>query len=71
MAKDIDEAVELVRSQPQGFGNFLTAQASMRALPIAYLIDGDGKMLATAASVPDFPFRRRPRRRWISPRRAR
>ena len=60
MAKDIDEAVELVRSQPQGFGNFLTAQASMRGLPIAYLIDGDGKMLATAAAVPDFPFKAPP-----------
>src|SRR4029079_4159205 len=61
MAKDIDEAVELVRSHPQGFGNFLTAQASMRGLPIAYLIDGDGKMLATAAAVPDFPFKAPPK----------
>ncbi len=61
MAKDIDEAVKLVQSRPQGFGNFLTAQAAIRALPIAYLIDGDGKMLATAASVPDFPFRAPPR----------
>lgn len=61
MAKDIDEAVELVKSQPQGFGNFLTAQASMRGLPIAYLIDGDGKILATAASQPDFPFKAPPK----------
>ena len=61
MAKDIDEAVKLVQSRPQGFGNFLTAQAAIRALPIAYLIDGDGKMLATAASVPDFPFRPPPK----------
>jgi len=50
-----------VQSRPQGFGNFLTAQAAIRALPIAYLIDGDGKMLATAASVPDFPFRPPPK----------
>ncbi len=61
MAKDIDEAVKLVQSRPQGFGNFLTAQAAIRALPIAYLIDGEGKMLATAASVPDFPFRAPPK----------
>jgi len=60
MAKDIDEAVELVKSQPQGFGNFLTAQASIRALPMAYLIDGGGKILATAASVPEFPYRAPP-----------
>lgn len=61
MAKDIDEAVELVKSQPQGFGNFLTAQAAMRGLPIAYLIDGDGKVLATAASMSDLPYRAPPK----------
>ena len=61
MARDIDEAVELVKSQPQGFGNFLTAQASMRGLPIAYLIDGEGKILATAASVPDIPYKAPPK----------
>jgi two-component system nitrogen regulation sensor histidine kinase NtrY len=60
MAKDIDEAVELVKSQPQGFGNFLSAQAAIRSLPIAYLIDGQGKELATAASVPEFPYRAPP-----------
>ncbi|MBK5196869.1 MAG: PAS domain-containing sensor histidine kinase [Methyloceanibacter sp.] len=61
MAKDVDEAVELVKSQPQGFGNFLTSQAAIRALPIAYLIDGDGKVLATAASLPDLPYRAPPK----------
>ena len=61
MAKDIDEAVDLVKSQPQGFGNFLTAQASIRALPIAYLIDGKGNVLATAASLPDLPYRAPPK----------
>ncbi len=61
MAKDIDEAVELVKSQPQGFGNFLNAQAAIRALPIAYLIDGEGKMLATAAAVPEWPYRAPPK----------
>lgn len=60
MAKDIDEAVQLVRSAPQGFGNFLNAQAAIRSLPIAYLIDGEGKILATAASVPEFPYRAPP-----------
>lgn len=60
MANDIDQAVELVKSQPQGFGNFLTAQASIRALPIAYLIDGEGKVLATAASLADWPYRAPP-----------
>jgi two-component system nitrogen regulation sensor histidine kinase NtrY len=57
MARDIDEAVELVKSQPRGFGNFLNAQAAIRALPMAYLIDGEGKVLATAASLPEFPYK--------------
>ena len=61
MAKDIDEAVQLVRSQPQGFGNFLNAQAAIRALPAAYLIDHSGKVLATAASVPELPYRAPPK----------
>jgi two-component system nitrogen regulation sensor histidine kinase NtrY len=61
MAKDIDEAVDLVKSQPQGFGNFLQAQAAIRALPMAYLIDAEGKVLATAASLPEFPYRAPPK----------
>ena len=60
MAKDIDEAVALVRAQPQGFGNFLNAQAAIRALPAAYLIDSTGKILATAASMPELPYRAPP-----------
>jgi len=61
MAKDIDEAVQLVKSQPAGFGSFLNAQAAIRALPIAYLIDGEGKVLATAAAVPEWPYRAPPK----------
>ncbi len=60
MAKDIDEAVNLVKSRPQAFGNFLSAQASIRALPIAYLIDGQGKVLATAATQKDVPYQAPP-----------
>ncbi|MGB6948277.1 MAG: HAMP domain-containing protein, partial [Methyloceanibacter sp.] len=61
MAKDIDEAVNLVKSRPQAFGNFLAAQASIRALPIAYLIDGEGKILATAATLKDVPYQAPPK----------
>jgi len=61
MAKDIDQAVDLVRARPQGFGNFLKAQAAIRSLPAAYLIDGDGKVLATAASAPDLTYRAPPK----------
>jgi two-component system nitrogen regulation sensor histidine kinase NtrY len=61
MAKDIDEAVQLVKTRPQSFGNFLTMQAAMRALPMAYLIDGEGRILATAASMSEFPYRPPPK----------
>ncbi len=61
MAKDIDEAVQLVKSQPQGFGTFLSAQAGIRAIPVAYLIDGGGKILATAATVPEYTDRPPPK----------
>jgi two-component system nitrogen regulation sensor histidine kinase NtrY len=61
MAKDIDEAVDLVRTRPQGFGNFLTAQAAIRELPIAYLIDGQGKILATAAARGNVPYQPPPK----------
>ena len=57
MAKDIDEAVQLIKSRPQGFGTFLSAQASIRAIPVAYLIDQGGKILATAATVPEYVYR--------------
>ena len=61
MARDIDAAVELVKSQPQGFASFLNAQAAIRALPVAYLIDGEGKVLATAATIPNTPYRAPPK----------
>ena len=60
MARDIDEAVELAGSLPQNFGSFLNAQAAMRAFPVAYIIDGEGKVLATAAEVRNLPFRAPP-----------
>ncbi len=60
MAKDIDEAANLVKSRPEDFGNFLTAQAAIRALPIAYLIDGNGKLLASAATLQDAPYQAPP-----------
>ena len=60
MAKDIDEAANLVKTRPEEFGNFLTAQAAIRALPVAYLIDGNGKLLASAATLQDTPYQAPP-----------
>jgi two-component system nitrogen regulation sensor histidine kinase NtrY len=60
MAKDIDEAVSLVSSNPQAFGKFLTAQAAIRAIPVAFLIDNQGKVLATAANPENWEYRAPP-----------
>ena len=56
MARDIDELMELGISMPQGFDYFLSTMAATRSFPIAYLIDGRGKMLNTAASLPNVPY---------------
>jgi two-component system nitrogen regulation sensor histidine kinase NtrY len=48
MAADLDAAVNLVRIDPQKFGRFLTAQATIRSIPVAYLIDEKSKLLASA-----------------------
>ena len=60
MAKGIDEAAELARSLPQNFGSFLNAQAAINGFPVAYLIDGDGNILATAAELPNLSYRKLP-----------
>lgn len=56
MARDIDESVELGISMPQGFDYFLATMAATRKFPVAYLIDGTGKVLNTAASLPNVPY---------------
>lgn len=56
MAADLDAAANLVRTRPQSFGRFLTAQATIRSIPVAYLIDGKSKLLATAGILVDAPY---------------
>ncbi|MGI9385126.1 MAG: ATP-binding protein [Methyloligellaceae bacterium] len=56
MAADIDEAVALVQARAGSIGKFLTAQSNIRSIPFAYLIDGQGKMLANANSLSDVPY---------------
>ena len=56
MAADIDQAVALVRTRPERFGRFLTSQAAVRSIRLAYLIDGEGKLLASAETVDNTPY---------------
>ncbi|HEX5931684.1 MAG TPA: PAS domain-containing sensor histidine kinase [Methyloceanibacter sp.] len=60
MARYIDEGAGLARSLPQKFGGFLSTQAAMNGFPVAYLIDGEGKVLATAAELRDLPYKKPP-----------
>ena len=45
MARDIDASASLVRSDPVRFKALFTAQAGLRDLAMAYLIEPDGKIL--------------------------
>ena len=50
MAQDVDRAAGLVKADPKRFRNFLKTQAALRALPMAFLLDEDGKVLSIAAN---------------------
>ncbi len=56
MAGDLDAAANFVRTRPNSFGRFLTAQATIRSIPVAYLIDEKSKLLATAGTLLDAPY---------------
>jgi len=62
MASDIDQAVTLIQTRPEKFGSFLTAQAAVRSIPLAYLIDGNAKLLATAGALNTVPYVKPPPR---------
>ena len=55
MAADIDAAAKLSQSQEK-FGRFLTAQATIRSIPVAYLIDENSKLLASAGPLYKNPY---------------
>jgi two-component system nitrogen regulation sensor histidine kinase NtrY len=54
MSRDIDRAVEAMSQSPVAFGHFLTQEASDNGFEAAYIIDGQGQVLARAEG-PDAP----------------
>ncbi len=60
MARDIDEAVAQAKKNPARFKALLVAQASLRDLPMAFLIDGEGRMIETAANRLEGGYRKPP-----------
>ncbi|MDX2259067.1 MAG: PAS domain-containing sensor histidine kinase [Hyphomicrobiaceae bacterium] len=47
MARDVDAAPDAIRADPKALGQLLLSQAGLRDLPVAYLIDGTGRVVVT------------------------
>ena len=62
MAKDIDESLALVQSGPEALGKFLAAQAQIRSLGLAYLVNAKGELLAAARPAKEAPYLAPPER---------
>lgn len=56
MAKDLDDAADRVRDNPEQLRKLLIGQAGLRDLPAVYLIDRTGKALVAATEDPKLPY---------------
>ncbi len=48
-ARELEENAELYRENPEAFQRFFSAQAALRAIPSAYLIDRTGSVIAASS----------------------
>jgi len=60
MGRELESAITLLSEDPDAFQEFLTAQAALRAIPVAFVIDGQGEPVATASSRSEIRFQRPP-----------
>jgi len=60
MARELESATQLLAEDPDAFKEFLTAQAALRAIPVAYVIDGEGERVAAASSRSQMAFKKPP-----------
>ena len=56
MAKDLDDAVQLVGGNETQLRQLVIAQAGLRELPVALLIDGAGKPVVVGIDDPKLPY---------------
>jgi len=56
MAKDLDDAGDTLRNDPEQFRTQLIAQAGLRDLPAAYVIDAQGRPIISAIEDPRLPY---------------
>ncbi len=60
MAKDLDDAAGLVGGNPTQLRQLVIAQAGLRELPVAYVIDVNGAALVTALDDDKLPYKAPP-----------
>jgi two-component system nitrogen regulation sensor histidine kinase NtrY len=56
MAKDLDEAAATVARDPRRFRELMFAQAGLRDLPVAYVVDGKGAVKVAALENERIPY---------------
>lgn len=60
MARDLDATADLMQGDPVQLRQLLIAQAGLRELPVAYLVDLKGQKLLAALEDDKLPFRKPP-----------
>jgi len=60
MARELESSVQLLSEDVEAFEKFLTAQAALRAIPVAYVIDGDREPVAEASTRSEIGFKKPP-----------
>ncbi len=61
MSRELESSTQLLDENPDAFKEFLTAQAALRAIPVAFVIDGDAKLVAQATSRSEIRYQKPPR----------
>jgi len=60
MARELESSVQLLKEDRDAFTEFLTAQAALRAIPVAFVIDGNGQLITKATSRSEIDYRAPP-----------
>ena len=61
MARELESSIQLLSEDREAFEEFLTAQAALRAIPVAYVINSQREPVATASTRSEIGFSKPPR----------
>ena len=56
IARELEQSVALLAEDPEAFSRFFTAQAALRAIPMAFVVDRLGQVLASVSSRAEFSY---------------